>query len=210
MSTIFIIEQGAKLKRESKRFVIEKEGNILLEVPDFKVEKIFIFGNIQITTQAIKFLLTSSIDVSFFTENGKFIGKLVPVKSKNIHLRIAQFEKWKNEEEKLEISKNFLKGKISNARTFLLKYQRNHPEVDFSKNINDLKNNLEEIERKNSLNSLRGLEGRSAAIYFECFGKMITKNFEFQKRVPRPPIDPVNSLLSFGPKNRHRHLQSTH
>jgi len=198
MSTLYLIEQGAKLKKESKKIVIEKEGKILLELPDFKLEKIFIFGNIQISTQAMKFLLNSGIDTSFFNINGKFIGKLMPVESKNIFLRIAQFEKYKSDEFKINISKKFIEGKIRNARTYLLKFQRNHPEVDFSQSIENLSDNLDELKRKNSIGSVLGLEGRASAIYFECFGKMILKNFEFDKRIPRPPRDPINSLLSFG------------
>lgn len=198
MSTIYIIEQGAKLKKESKRIVIEKEGKILLEIPDFKLEKIFIFGNIQISTQAMKFLLSSGIDTSFFNINGKFIGKLMPVESKNILLRISQFEKFKSEEFRVSISKKFIEGKINNCRIYLLKFQRNHPEFDFGKSIQNLSDNLEELNRKNSINSIMGLEGRSSAIYFECFSKMILKNFDFNKRIPRNVKDPVNSLLSFG------------
>ncbi|MGC8977597.1 MAG: CRISPR-associated endonuclease Cas1 [Candidatus Ratteibacteria bacterium] len=198
MACLYITEQGAKLKKEDKRFVIEKEDSVIFEIPDFKVEKVFIFGNIQITTQALKFLLTSGIDTSFFTIYGKFIGKLQPVESKNIFLRINQFEKYKSEEFKVEISKRFVEGKIKNAKNFILKYQRNHPEVNFLPYIEGLDRTLEELNRKNSISSIMGVEGRASAIYFECFGKMILKNFIFEKRQPRNPKDPVNSLLSFG------------
>ncbi|MCM8771963.1 MAG: CRISPR-associated endonuclease Cas1 [Candidatus Omnitrophica bacterium] len=198
MATLYITEQGAKLKKEDKRFVIEKDDVVLLEIPEFKVDKVFIFGNIQITTQAMKFLLTSGIDTSFFTIYGKFIGKLQPVESKNVLLRIKQFEKYKDEEFKLNISKKFVEGKINNAKILLLRYQRNHPEVNFSNHIEELEKNLEELKRKNSISSVMGLEGRCSAIYFECFGNMILKNFEFKERTPRNVKDPVNSLLSFG------------
>ncbi|MCX8095837.1 MAG: CRISPR-associated endonuclease Cas1 [Caldisericia bacterium] len=198
MATLYITEQGAKLKKEEKRFVIEKEENILLEIPEFKVDKVFIFGNIQITTQALKFLLTSGIDTSFFTIYGKFIGKLQSLESKNVLLRIKQFEKHSQEEFRVEISKKFVEGKITNAKNFLSKYQRNHPEVNFASNINELERNLEELKRKTSISSIMGVEGRCSAIYFECFGKMILKDLKFEERTPRNPKDPVNSLLSFG------------
>jgi len=198
LATLYITEQGAKLKKEDKRFVIEKEDSVIFEIPEFKVDKVFIFGNIQITTQALKFLLTSGIDTSFFTIYGKFIGKLQPVESKNVLLRIKQFEKYNSDEFRVEISKKFVEGKINNIKNFLQKYQRNHPEIDFSGEIKEIEENLEELKRKNSVSSIVGLEGRCSAIYFDCFGKMILKNFEFEKRVPRNPKDPVNSLLSFG------------
>ena len=198
MATVYLIEQGAKLRKESRRFVVEKEDEILLEIPEFKVDRVFIFGNIQLTTQAMKFLLENSIDVSFFSYYGKFLGKLVPVESKNVLLRICQYEKYKSEDFKLKISKVFVKGKINNSRNILMRYMRNHPEVNFSPNLEQITSLISELERKNSVSSILGVEGRASAIYFECFGKMIIKNFSFQQRIARHPKDPVNSLLSFG------------
>jgi len=198
MATIYLSEQGAKLVKESKRFIVQKDDTTLLEIPEFKVERVFIFGNIQLTTQAMKFLLENGVDVSFFSIYGKFLGKLAPVESKNVPLRITQYQNYLSEEFKLSIGKMLVSGKIKNARTILLKYARNHPEVDFSSAISEIDQLLEEIWRKNSLSSLLGVEGRASAVYFECFGKMILKNFTFSSRIPRHPRDPVNSLLSFG------------
>ena len=131
-----MIEQGAKLRKESKRFIVEKDEKILLEIPEFKVDRVFIFGNIQLTTQAMKFLLENGIDVSFFSYYGKFLGKLTPVESKNVLLRISQYEKYKDKEFKLKISKVLVKGKINNCRNLLMRYMRNHPEVEKSLAIN--------------------------------------------------------------------------
>jgi len=198
MATLYLVEQGAKLRKESKKFVVEKDDKVLLEIPEFKVDRVFIFGNIQLTTQAMKFLLENSIDVSFFSYYGKFLGKLTPVESKNVLLRICQYEKYKNEEFKLKISKVFVRGKINNCRNLLMRYMRNHPEVDFSSQLSELKSLLSEVERKCSISSIRGVEGRASVVYFKCFGEMIIKNFSFKQRKPRHPKDPVNSLLSFG------------
>ncbi len=198
MSTLFLIEQGAKLKKESKKFIIEKEGTVLLEVPEFKIERVFIFGNIQLTTQAMKFLLENGIETSFFTLYGKFLGRLVPAESKNVPLRIAQYNHYFSKEFKLITGKAIISGKIRNSKAILLKYVRNHPEVDFTQHIKEIDTLLDEIPRKNKISSLLGVEGRASAVYFECFGKMIIKNFNFTQRIPRHPKDPVNSLLSFG------------
>ncbi|MCX7706128.1 MAG: CRISPR-associated endonuclease Cas1 [bacterium] len=198
MATLYLIEQGAKLVKDSKKIVIEKDDKILLEVPDFKVERIFIFGNIQITTQAMKFLLESNIETSFFNLYGRLIGRLSPVESKNVYLRIQQYEKHKDTQTVLQLAKVFVAGKIRNMKTTLSKYTSNNPETDFTQSINGLEDCLSELERKTQVSSILGVEGRASAIYFECFSKMIKKNFEFTGRIKRPPPDPVNSLLSLG------------
>jgi len=198
MSTLYIVEQGTTLRKTSHRLVIEKEGEVILVVPEIKLEKIFIFGNVQISTQALKFLLSSGIDTAFFTLSGKFLGRLVSGVSKNIPLRIAQFEKYKDKEFTLKISTTFLQAKIDNYRTFLQKYQRNHPEIDFTEPLEKLSELKSTISRKETLNSLRGVEGMCSAVYFKAYAKMFRKGLKFNQRTRRPPRDPINALLSFG------------
>ena len=55
MSTLYLIEQGARLEKESKRLLVRKDDDVLLEVPEFKIKRVFIFGNVQITTQAMSY-----------------------------------------------------------------------------------------------------------------------------------------------------------
>jgi CRISPR-associated protein Cas1 len=132
MATLYLTEQGSKLRKTSKRLVVEKYGDTLLEVPAYGIDRVLIFGAVQISTQAISFLLESGIDVSFLSIHGKLKGKLTPVQSKNVFLRLAQYDRYKDEEFKPRIARSILEGKLKNQRTLILRYQRNHPEADFS------------------------------------------------------------------------------
>lgn len=198
MPTLYLLEQGAKLEKESKRLLVIKEGKISLEVPEFKIDRVLIFGNVQITTQAMKFLLESGIETSLFTIFGRLVGRLLPAQSKNVFLRMDQFEKAKDESFRLAVSKVIIEGKIRNAKAFLQRYSRNHPEVDFGEAEEGLNRCLEELPRKMQVSSVVGVEGRASAVYFETLGKMFRKGLRFETRVRRPPPDPINSLLSLG------------
>lgn len=198
MASLYLLEQGSKLSKTSKRLVIEKNREIISEIPEFKIERVFVFGNVQITTQALRFLLENDIDVSFFNMRGKLIGKLFSFGSKNVYLRIAQYEAFKNQQFKLEISKRIVQAKVRNSLTVLQKFHRNHPEVKLEEEICRLSEILAGIGRKTQLSSLLGLEGLSSKIYFKGFSRMLMKNFEFKERRRHPPPDPVNSLLSLG------------
>lgn len=197
MPTLYLIDQGSKLKRTSERLVVEKDGNLLLEVPFFKVDRILIYGNITITTPAMIFLLENGIDTSFLSLYGKFRGRLLPRASKNIYLRVAQFDKYKDEEFKMSFARQILRGKLKNSRIILSKYASNHPEVNFSRHIRELDGQIRSLERKVKLSPLLGVEGQASAVYFDAFPQMIRGDFSFQGRTRRPPRDPVNSLLSF-------------
>lgn len=198
MATLYLTEQGSVLKKTYKRLLIEKNREKLLEVPEFKVDRILIFGNVQITTQAINFLLDKGIDTSFLSINGRLRGKLSAIESKNIYLRIAQFQKNQDENFKVNLAKIIVDAKIKNSISLINKYTRNHPEVNLSNYVKDLKKIIISLNRKENISTIFGIEGLSSAIYFEAYGKMFRKEIQFKKRSRRPPADPINSLLSLG------------
>jgi len=193
-----LVEQGATLKKEGKRFVVEKGGKIIFEIPAFKIERVLIFGNIQITTQAISFLLSNRIETSFLTIRGELKGQLIPPKSKNVILRMTQFEKAKDKEFTLNLAKRIVANKISNSLEIVKGFSYNHPEINLTEEKKKIKEVLESVDRKNGIKSLLGIEGIATVNYFKALAKTFIKGLTFSGRNRRPPRDPVNSLLSFG------------
>ncbi len=199
MATLFVLEQGAKVSKESRKIIVEKDREVLLDVPEFKIDRVFLFGNVQITTQALRFLLEAGKDISFFSLKGKFMGKVVSYASKNVYIRIKQYERFKDEDFCLFIVKEFVRAKLRNCRSVLQKYLRNHPQVKVDEEIGRLEELLGMIDRKTAINSLLGVEGMGSRIYFKGFSKMVrNEGFEFEGRNRHPPQDPVNSILSLG------------
>ena len=95
-------------------------------------------------------------------------------------------------------------GKIYNARWSIERARRDHGlRVDAQRLASvsaQLKGMLPQLASETDLNSLRGLEGAGATAYFSVLDQMILgerPTFSFQKRSRRPPLDPVNALLSF-------------
>lgn len=74
-------------------------------------------------------------------------------------------------------------------------------DVEAVKNASSqLKSFLEYIQNAKSMDQLRGYEGEAASIYFGIFDELILqqkKDFVFQGRNKRPPLDNVNAMLSF-------------
>jgi len=198
MTALYLTEQGSKLRKASQRLVVEKNGETLLETPAYGIDRVLIFGAVQLSTQVISFLLNSGIDVSFFSMTGKLKGKLVPIQSMNVFLRLAQYERFRDEEYKQNIAKSIIGAKLMNQRTLILRYQRNHPDVDFSGELGIISNSIESLPDQKMIPSLMGLEGASSAAYFRCYSRMLSKDFTFEKRSRHPPLDPANALLSLG------------
>jgi CRISPR-associated protein Cas1 len=194
MSTLYLTEQGSILHKTQRRLVIIKNKKIIQEIPIFKIDRILIFGNIQISTQALSFILDSGIICSFFSSQGKFKGSLRPVESGNVFLRIAQYERYLDKEFRVEISKTIVYAKINNE----IKFLENYSKTNFKEIIEELKKNINNLKDKNSISFIMGIEGHSTSLYFKGLSLILKNKFLFEKREYHPPKDPANALLSFG------------
>ena len=199
MSTIYVSEQGAVISKTSKRIIISKDSAVILEIPIFKVERIFIFGNVQLTTQAMNILLENNIDVSFFTMKGKCNGRLAAIKSKNIFLRLAQYERYLDKEFQINLAKKIVEIKLSNEIGLIYSFARNYGVSRFKDILIAIQKCKELLKNKTTINSVMGIEGIAASYFFKAFKMMIRdENLVFNFRQKNPSIDPINSLLSFG------------
>lgn len=198
MNPVYITEQGAVVRHSSKTLVVTKGKEKIIQIPILQIDRLLLFGNIQLTTQTLNLLLQESIDVAFLTLNGKLRGRLVASESKNVILRLAQYERYLDDEFQLAEARAIVRGKISNARAVILRHRRNHPELNFSKELALIEQTLNKLEQNQTINSLMGAEGMATAAYFRCFGQMFRQELTFTERTRRPPKDPVNAILSLG------------
>lgn len=197
MATLYITEQGATLRKEHNRLVVDRDGATLAEIHEFKVERVVIFGNVQLTAQVMSFLLERGIDTTLLTSQGRLKGRLAPLQSKNIPLRLRQFERVNDGPFVFRVAKAIVAGKVANCAEVLARHQRNHPECNLGSEMKQLAALGETAGRSQTMDNLRGVEGQAAAVYFQGFARMLRRGMPFQRRTRRPPTDPVNSLLSF-------------
>ena len=198
MATLYLTEQGSSLRKEHNRLVIERDKRKLGEIHEFKIERVVVFGNVQLTTPVIAFLLERGIDTAFLSVHGKLKGRLAPIETKNVMLRLRQYQRVHEPVFASAMAQSFVVGKIANCRAALSRYQRNHREIGLNAEIAQLETLKQRAQGVSSRDSLRGVEGQAASVYFDGLGKMFRRGVTFEKRARRPPTDPVNALLSFG------------
>jgi CRISPR-associated protein Cas1 len=199
MSIFYLMEQNATVSKEGGRLLVKKEGVVSHSIHLFKLEQVVLFGNIFLTPAAIRYLLKEGIDTAFMTRQGRYLGRLQSALGKNIVLRREQFRKMEDEGFCLKTAKSIVKGKLANLRTVLLRLNRQRENLELDDEILAIRNLIPKVEEANSLDMLRGYEGRGSAVYFEGFSKgFLGEALEFPGRVRRPPTDPINALLSLG------------
>ena len=198
MSVLYLTEQGSSIKKTGNRLVVEKEGKKLLDIPLIKIKTILIYGNVQISTQAMAILFRDGIETSFLNMQGKLKGRLVPVKAKNVILRMNQYKKGTDKDFSLKIAKLIIHRKLDNYLSSMKRFKKYNPDIEFDKEMSGIEEYKKTIDRKNSTNALMGLEGISSVQYYKAYSRMFKGEIKFTNRTRRPPRDPANALLSLG------------
>jgi len=144
------------------------------------------------------------IAISFLDQHGRFLARVTGPVSGNVVLRRAQYRDADDPRRRLEIARCVVLGKIANCRTLLLRAARDHGDkggdVPLRQAACRLDHCLDEARAATDLDSLRGIEGNAGRLYFEVFDHAITTQkeaFFMRERTRRPPLDNMNSLLSF-------------
>lgn len=191
--SLYLTEQGSTLSRRGERLVVEREGETLADVPAAKVLRVFVFGNVGLTTPAIAYLLREGKEVAFLSSRGRYYGRLISSESKNPMLRRAQLRAADDPTVCLDLSRHVVLGKLGNQRRVL----HRRPGGKASLAAGEITSLIGKAETTSNLAALRGMEGLAARAYFGAFGELLEK-MVFTGRRRRPPPDPVNSLLSLG------------
>lgn len=203
MSTLYLVQQGTTVRKEQAQFVIQPREQSQLSqpivVPIRDVEQMLVFGHVHLTTAAISTCLEAQVPVIFLTQSGRYKGHLWSAEHSRLAAEVAQFNRYGDAAFQLETARSIVRGKLLNAKQFLLRLNRNRKLDSVATAIAGMNTDLKAIKQVESLDRLRGFEGSAASRYFPAFGQLITNSeFEFVHRQRRPPTDPINSMLSFG------------
>jgi CRISPR-associated protein Cas1 len=202
-AVLYLQEPGAHVGKRGEHLTVRKHDQELARVPMHQLRQVCVFGNVQVSTQALQTLLENEIPVAYLTGHGRFVGLLTPPPAKNVGLREAQYRHFADPAGRLGLAKEAVRAKLTNQRTLLMRSLRG--EGDRGSNepaARGLARVLRRLDEADSLEALLGLEGQGAALYFGEFGRFLREDsearpFDFTARNRRPPRDPVNALLSF-------------
>ena len=192
---VYVQEQGARIGKSGETIKITTTDGNTTGVKLMDVSEVNLYGNVQVTTQAIRDLCIRGIPVCYHTYGGWFTGMTTGSASKNVDLRIRQYLKHHEKTASLAIAREMVHAKIRNCVTML---RRNHKSLPPSV-VSELERLAGKARRVKRYESLLGVEGLAARGYFAEFAGMLKEDvgFDFHGRNRRPPKDPVNALLSW-------------
>lgn len=206
-NTLYLLTPGLSVHRDGLAVRIEQERRLKLSLPVHNLESIFVFGaDIYLSPAVLRLCWENGASVCFFTDWGRLEARVEGVPRGSVTLRRAQHRTADTPAATAAIARAFVAGKLHNTRWLLARSSRDATSADDAAPLQTVSSHLAFLLRElehtpDNLDSIRGVEGRAAALHFGVFARhlkpALRPQFPFDGRNRRPPRDAVNGLLSF-------------
>lgn len=207
MRTLYVSQQGCYLNLDLECIVVSRNGQELERVQLPLLEQILIFGNSQVTTQVIRECLKRDIPIAYLSRLGYCCGRLIAIERG--YRQLSRYQQELSFVEKLLVARQIVWAKIRNGRVLLLRQERRLNGGEFEGNLEALNRSADRALQAESIEELLGIEGTAASCYFGAMALCLSNpDFQFGVRSRRPPLNPVNAMLSFGYTVLWNHLLS--
>jgi len=205
LNTLYITTPDAYLRLEGETVCVMIEKEKRLQVPLHHLGGFVLFGHTMMSPGLMGRCADDGRSVVWLGRNGDFRFRLQGPVNGNILLRQVQFQKAADLSQTLALAKAFIAGKLRNSRQLLMRAAResksDDEQAELSKVTKLLEGNIRKLEFAENLDSVRGLEGDGARLYFSqlntVMGEAHRETFAFNSRNRRPPKDRFNALISF-------------
>jgi len=198
--TYYLFNPGRLSRKDNtlKFTPVDEAGNDLKPryLPVEQVEDLYVFGSIDANSAMYNFLGKSDISVHFFDYYENYTGSFEPRnKLLSGKMLVAQTKAFLNNKKRIEIAQLIIDGASYNMLKNLQYYNRRGKSLNNL--IKEIENLRESVKKTQKVDELMGIEGNIRKKYYEGFD-IIINNFEMKGRSMRPPMNPVNALISFG------------
>lgn len=176
----------------------------LLRVPVHNLGGVVAFGRVGVSPALMGLCCERGVSITLMTEQGRLLGRINGFTGGNVLLRREQYRRADDPAATAAVARHLVGGKVANCRSVLLRHLRDNPDSEGSELVRKaaarLANVGQDVMRSTDADHVRGLEGEASAAYFGVFGHLVVQQregFPFPGRSRRPPLDPLNALLSF-------------
>lgn len=193
--TKYIFSRGDLARQDFSIKYKNDKGNFYLPIE--KIKELYCFNDITISTKLLDILSTAGIVVHFFNYYENYVGTFYPKKSlisgRLIVKQASTFEK-----KRLIISRAIVNGIAKNIKFVLYHYYR-HGSKELKEIIDFYNKDVKKLlEKAKDIKQILSIEGKIWANFYSSFKYFLPENFIINKRVKRPPDNPMNAMISFG------------
>lgn len=200
---VHVLEPGTRVGRTGEQLKITHRDRSVEKIPTQQVGQVVLHSFSQISTQALHFCSDRQIGIHFVSGGGRYIGSLNNCGG-SIQRRIRQYRALSDRDMCLSLAKQLVYCRGQGQRQFLMRSRRTRKLKSslLDSVISQMQKVIKQIPKTVTIESLLGIEGKLAALYFsglpEIIGIDLPSQMLFTGRNRRPPKDRFNALLGFG------------
>jgi CRISPR-associated protein Cas1 len=204
LNTLFVTLDDAYLAKQGEAVLVRVAKETRLRVPVHTLGGIVCFGRVGVSPSLMALCGERGVAISLLSGTGRFLARINGFTNGNVLLRREQYRRADDLSCACAVARNMVAAKVANARGVLMRARRDYPELavkpEIERAVAQLADSVRMAVMASDLDALRGIEGDAGRVYFDVFDHVITQQketFAFRTRSRRPPLDPVNALLSF-------------
>jgi CRISPR-associated protein Cas1 len=201
VSRNYYITKSGRLARQDNTLYLESAADdgrpTKTPIPVADVDALYLYGEIDLNTRLLNFLAQQNISAHVFNYYGYYAGTYYPREYLNSgFLLVQQVEHYQSKKKRLVVARELVKTAVHGIQRNIAYYQNRARDLARWAQAIDVEASA--IEGVADTAELMGIEGRVRHLYYEAFNEIVGDDFPFEKRVKRPPDNPVNALISFG------------
>ena len=193
----YYIFKGGRVKRTQNSIQIISSDNEKKSIPVMDVRALHMFGQCDLNSALMTFLNTKGIAMHFYNYYGNYSGSFYP-KEKLLSglVTVKQAHNYLEKEKRMFLASEFVRTATHNMLSNLRYYKSKKKDVSaYIEKIQSLQN---QISACKDIDELMGIEGNCRNAYYESFDVFLRSDFRMEKRTKMPPLNMLNSLISFG------------
>lgn len=205
-TALHVLSSGTRVGRDAECLVVTPLEGEPTRHPSGEIGSVILHGMAQISTQALRLCADRDIAVHWLTQTGHHLGSLTSTVGQ-VQRRIRQYRALHGPEgdaNRLRIAKALVSARLEGQRRYLLRATRQGDERPEPVRIalRDLAYAIDQTERAESIDTLRGHEGAAGRAYWSAFNHLLAdavpEPLRFAGRTRRPATDRLSALLNFG------------
>lgn len=204
LNTLFVTSEDVYLALDGENVVARRGEDTVARYPLHTLQGIVTFSYGGASPALMGACADRGIGLSFCTPRGRFLCRVSGENNGNVLLRRQQYREADDDRSACRIARNMIFGKLYNSAHSINRTYRDHAlrvNADALRGAEEtIKGLYAQVRDCTETETLRGLEGVGASSYFGVLDHMILgqkETFAFTSRSRRPPLDPVNAMLSF-------------
>ena len=205
MAVLYIDRKDLEVRAEGNHLCLYESGVRRSTVPMHLLERVVMRGNVHLTSGVLTLLAENDVGLLALSgRHGRGVAMLLGRPAGDTNRRIAQYRWCHDENYRLPWSLALVRSKLLSQRKLLLHALTTRPDcrtvlLDGAGKLDKALEGLRAYENlAGKEDSLRGVEGSAANVYFHAYTQLFPSSLEFTGRNRRPPRDPVNAVLSLG------------